>query len=266
MSSETISILGCGWLGKAFGGEMHSHGWSVKGSTTREENFSSLSGAGIIPFRLNLTSGWLEQYPADFFASRIVVIAVPPGRKSGNPDDYVVRMKEVSDLIEQQGVGYVILISSTSVYGDGQNLDEDDALPENYLRKTELVFLSSRLFQTTVVRFGGLTGPGRHAGRFLSGKQVTGGGNPVNIIHQQDCVGILKAIIKQGKWGRVYNGCSPLHPVRQAFYSKMALSAGLPLPEFISPDVTSLKTVSVDRVKNDLGYEFVFPDPMAFTF
>jgi NAD dependent epimerase/dehydratase family enzyme len=84
-----------------------------------------------------------------------------------------------------------------------------------------------------VVRFGGLIGEDRHPVKFLSGrKNVEQPDSPVNLIHQNDCIGILLTLIEKEIYGEVFNAVAPSHPTRKTYYTKMALSFGLPLPEF----------------------------------
>src|SRR5690606_15302388 len=97
----------------------------------------------------------------------------------------------------------------------------------------EALFSENPAFQTTVIRLGGLIGPGRHPGRFFSGKKnVPNGMAPVNLIHLDDCIGLIEAVIEKNIWNGVFNACAPQHPSRQEFYSNAAKSAGLPLPHF----------------------------------
>ena len=60
--------------------------------------------------------------------------------------------------------------------------------------------------QHSILRFGGLAGGDRKAGRFLAGrKDVKNGAAPVNMIHRDDCIGIIHRIIENPLWGRVWN-------------------------------------------------------------
>ena len=54
MQKETITILGCGWLGLPLAKALVKAGYSVKGSTTREENLETLREAGLEPFLVEL--------------------------------------------------------------------------------------------------------------------------------------------------------------------------------------------------------------------
>lgn len=74
---ETISILGCGWLGLPLGAKLVEAGYSIKGSSTREEKRAVIHEAGMQPCLLTLTpepEGELEP----LLNSDILFINVPP--------------------------------------------------------------------------------------------------------------------------------------------------------------------------------------------
>ena len=108
-------------------------------------------------------------------------------------------------------------ISSTSVYGDVCGMVDEDTLPSpetlsgEILVLAEKLFTSSNSFQTTVIRFGGLVGPGRDPGRFFAGKEnISNGLAPVNLIHLDDCIGIGKEIIRKNFFPYT---SMPVHPI-----------------------------------------------------
>ena len=51
MQKETITILGCGWLGLSLAQALVKEGYAVKGSTTTEEKLEQLQYAGVEPFK-----------------------------------------------------------------------------------------------------------------------------------------------------------------------------------------------------------------------
>jgi nucleoside-diphosphate-sugar epimerase len=108
-----------------------------------------------------------------------------------------------------------------------------------------------------------LLGKDRNPGKFLAGKKdIQGGNHPVNVIHQQDCIGIIKSIIELQAWGEVFNACADDHPTRKEFYTQAAERMNLEIPQFSGIDENKSKVVNCDKLKAGLKYEFIFPDPM----
>ncbi|WP_316807037.1 SDR family oxidoreductase [Pedobacter agri] len=257
---KTISILGCGWFGLAFAKKLVELGYDVKGSSTSPEKLSLLADEKIKPYLVNFTS---EQIIADaeFFETDALFICIPPKRNSTELNSYPQKIKAILTASEHKA-NQVILISSTSVYGDeNQIVNEASAtLPDTDSGKMVLAaedILKESLPQHfTIIRFAGLIGPNRNPGRFFAGKtDVPNGLAPVNLIHQTDAVGIATAILAKQAFGRVYNACSPDHPSKEVFYTAAANATGLIEPKFIA-EKTNWKVVESLNVPEFLGYDF----------
>ena len=118
-------------------------------------------------------------------------------------------------------------------------------------------------WQSTVVRLGGLIGPGRAPGRFLAGRRdLTQGDAPVNLLHLTDAVGVLRTIINQEVWGHTLNVCALTHPLRRDFYPVAATHLGLEPPTF-RPDSTGGKLIDSSRLRSLVPYQFQHDEVLA---
>lgn len=255
MSNNVISILGCGWLGKPLGSALVDAGYVVKGSTTRPENVGAIESAGIQPFIVDVDKLSSENR-SSFFDADVLIISLPPRSRAGKAEQYVEQIREVTKVARANNVSKIVLISTTGVYPNlNRVVTEEDADTNNPIVQAERVVQNSGM-SNTIVRFGGLFGPGRDPGKFLAGKQdVAGGDVPVNMIHLDDCVGIITSIIQQEKWNEVLNACADEHPTKKEFYSKAAVELGLEAPSF-SDEESDFKIVSNERLKKMLNYRF----------
>jgi nucleoside-diphosphate-sugar epimerase len=256
-----VSILGCGWYGRALAGSLIKEGIIVKGSTTLTENLAELSTIGIKPFVVKIAGG-NNDFDAEFFKCDILVVNIPPKFRKGETAEYLPKIKQIIDAIQQSKLSKVIYISSTGVYGDHNSEvnESSDPAPDNepgsILLEAENLFQQQNSFKTTITRFAGLIGPGRDPGRFFAGKSnIPNGKAPVNLIHLDDCIGITHAVIKQNAFGHVFNACSPEHPAKADFYRQAARRAGLPLPEFID-ELNTWKIVKSVNLPDILNYNF----------
>ncbi|MET0571966.1 MAG: SDR family oxidoreductase [Pedobacter agri] len=257
---KTISILGCGWFGFAFAKKLVESGYDVKGSSTSPEKLSLLADEKIKPYLVNFTS---EQIIADaeFFETDALFICIPPKRNSAELNSYPQKIEAILTASKHKAK-QVILISSTSVYGDeNQIVNEQSAtLPDTDSGKVVLaaeeILKESLPHHFTIIRFAGLIGPNRNPGRFFAGKtDVPNGLAPVNLIHQTDAIGIASAILKKQAFGRIYNACSPDHPTKKAFYTAAAHTTGLIKPKFIE-EKKDWKIVDSLNVPEFLDYDF----------
>jgi len=82
-------------------------------------------------------------------------------------------------------------------------------------------------------------------------------------LHRDDCIAIIKSLIKRDIWAEVFNVCADGHPSRQQLYSKAAKALGLPEPRF-DMQAADWKIISNDKIKQVLAYEFLHPDPIDF--
>ncbi|CAM1343191.1 SDR family oxidoreductase [Tenacibaculum amylolyticum] len=269
MNNKQISILGCGWLGFPLAKHLITKGYHIKGSTTSKEKEPILKDAAIQPYVFRLGEKNHEEILKDFVNdSEIIVINFPPKRI---PDIVTIYQEQINALLPYiQSTQKVIFVSSTSVY---QNTNDwvTEAIenhPEKESGKAVLAveqLLQSHLKENlTILRLAGLIGYDRVPGRFLAKKkEVANGKAPINVIHQDDCIGLINAIITQNAWGTIINGCADEHPLRETFYILAAEKVGLVPPQFKKSDTVQFKKISNTKSKTLLNYTYKYPDPLT---
>lgn len=264
--TKTIGIIGCGWLGLPLAKHFVDRGFSVKGTTTSENKVKILKEAGITPYRISLSahkiqgpvSGFLEHLP-------ILIINVPPGlRGKGPKESYIKKMVLLHNEIKKTAIKKVLFVSSTSVYGDVPGDVTEETTPNpvtesgRQLLASENLFRENKNLQTTIIRFGGLIGPNRHPVTMLSGREnLKGGDAPVNLIHLDDCINLIHAIIKYEQWGEVFNGVYPDHPLKKDYYAAEALKRSIEPPEYQVFEDKSHKKIDTCKyflIKNKILY------------
>lgn len=261
LQGTNISILGCGWYGLSLAKSLTEKGARVKGSTTSPEKMEALTAEGIEPYLVNFLPDE-EHYNSAFFDCDVLFIAIPPKTRSGEGANFIYKVRGIIRAIKQHKVQHVVFISSTGVYADlNTEVDELSAPQPNteagkILLTAEDLFRAETSFKTTVIRFAGLIGPDRDPGRFFAGKtDIPNGNAPVNLIHLDDCIGLSVAIIDKKAYGYLFNGCTPDHPTRSAFYTLASVNSGLDEPQFI-PELKEWKIVKSINVDTVLGYQF----------
>lgn len=236
---KTICVIGTGWLGLPIAEELAERGFRVVGTTTSEARIPELVKSGIHPFIYRLG----DAKPP---SASIYVVTVPPGRTAS----YVKALRTTFDGMESQS--NVIFISTTSVYTGRPDIfpesqvipgrpspeDADRTSKHSSIRISELieaegVFWDVKRKRHSIVRCGGLIGPGREPGRFLAGrKNVPDPDAPANMSPLEDVVELVISMILLGEWGKVVNAVKHDRPTRREFYTKAALEIGLEPPEF----------------------------------
>jgi nucleoside-diphosphate-sugar epimerase len=274
MKQKTISIIGLGWLGKALAQQLLNKGYKILGTTRSEEKQIRLEAAGIQTSLLDLADP--ETKDAQLWQSDIFFINIPPGR--GKPNAVAAYPEGISWLLEQivatepKQKPWVIFASSTGVYGNTDALltEASPCSPERASAKA--IYAAEQGLQAylaevdlTVLRFAGLVGGSRQAGRFLAGKkELQIGDKPVNLVHRDDCIAIIEQLISLKKTGEIFNICADKHPIHRDFYPAQAKKLGLEPPTYTNDSIDQSRIVSNQKIKEELDYEFIWPDPMEF--
>ncbi len=267
---KTVSLLGCGWLGLPLARTLTVSGYEVKGATTSPHKLSILKNSNIIPYQLTCTSEAIEgDHVADFFDTDVLFVNIPFKRDLPDPRFYVQQMKVIYSHAASGSVKRIIFASSTSVYPMlNQTAREDDVIVPaderaGALLEAENVFLRQTKMPATVIRFAGLYGPDREIASFLkSGRSSFREGNaPVNLIHLDDCIGIVALALKKPLAGEIINACGDAHPIRKDLYVHAAIAMGIKPPVFTENENPPYKIISNDKVKLLLGYRFIHPGP-----
>ena len=239
---KTISILGSGWLGLPLALEL-SNQYSIKISTRSVDKLKGLETQNITPYLVDIDT--ISQSIEEFLEADILIINIP----SKNIEAF----KNLVQYIEKSQIKKLIFISSTSVC-------RDDKTP---LLSIEKIFQNMDR-KTTILRFGGLIGYGRNPANFFKNNKIVPNPlTPVNMLHRDDCIGIIKEILKQDVFDEVFNCCSPAHPTKKEFYTYCAISSGLPIPTFDTVENKEGYTIiAVEKLQNKLNYKFIHPDLM----
>jgi nucleoside-diphosphate-sugar epimerase len=269
MPLRSVSILGCGWLGLPLAQKLVASGYTVKGSTTTQAKISVLENSNIIPYHLTCAPSVEGEDVADFFKADALFVNIPFRRNLEDPRFYVEQMRSVIANAAAAGARFVIFAGSTAVYPlRNQHAREDDVIVPSDARaqallEAEQLFLNDPHFKATVIRFAGLYGPGREIGEFLkTGRVAAKDGNaPVNLIHLDDCIGIISAVLQKKPAGEIFNACADAHPLRKDLYVHAAIAAGLKPQHLAEKENPAYKIIDNAKVKELLSYRFIYPSP-----
>lgn len=270
LHNETrISILGSGWLGLPLTKDLQQLGYSVKVSTRSPEKKVNIESQGLSSYLYDISS---TKNDNSLLEADILIINITS--------------KEISEFetlianIELSSISKVLFISSTSVYRDSSdcNNPEITELDTHHLKPCPLLtienlFQANQSFETSIIRFSGLIGYQRHPGKFFSSKNEQGSlssktiKNPegwVNMIHRDDCIGIIKSLLDRQAWGSIYNACASHHPTRRAFYSAALMDLHNLNAVFSDEGSDAFKKISNKKIKTELNYKFKFDDLLDF--
>lgn len=239
-----IAVLGCGYVGTAFALQALARGHAVLGVVRSEESCARLRALGISAQACDLQSDDWSSLPTAF---DVVVYAASTG---GAGVDAYARTYDVGvkrALAWARGVGAqrFIFTSSTGVYrqDDGSVVTEASAVggtpTADAMLAGESAVLASGIAHATVLRFGGLYGPGRHylLDQLKRGENVIGGrvDHFINYLHREDAAGALLLVAEDGGMGaRLYNVVDGTPVTKAELAVWLATQLQLPPPVFDS--------------------------------
>ena len=262
---EKVSILGCGWIGRPLGKRLSSRGYTVKGSTTRTSMMAQIALEGIIPFQVNANPVPFGSNIDGFFDCDVLVGTIPPPSNPLIPDWAFMVHSSISRKVVEYGIKKVVLISSTSVYPDEARVYREADAQSIVSKHSGTVMLDLEKcytlggFSSIVLRLGGLFGPDRDPGKFLSAQRSnTNPDNPVNMVHLDDVVSAIQFCIEDDAQHEVFNVVSPEHSTRRAFYDKAAALRGISLTW--NENSTGGKKVSSEKLQKK-GFTFKYKSP-----
>lgn len=266
--NKKIGILGCGWLGFPLAKSFVDLGYQVRGSTTSIDKILSLALHDINPFLIAIhnhhTEGNLDYFLKDL---DLLIVNIPPKLRSNPNTNYVSKIRTLTNKIKDSNTKNIIFISSISVYGNTQSMVDEHSLTQpqtesgRQILEAEKLLTNCKNLSIKVIRCAGLYGPDRHPVFQLAKKQTLDHPNhPVNLIHLEDCIGIIHHLINNDIDAQIINAVAPSHPSRELYYSVKAKQLNLNLPSFNHQESSPGKTVNSIYINTKLGYKFKFPE------
>ena len=218
-----IGVIGAGWLGFTLAQRLVEIGYHVFATTTTLQKLPQLKESGI-----NVVLYNNDENPPQWLNELDWCILNFPPRKSA---DYAA---QVDDLVTQLPSNCrIIFTSSTGVYPQefGTVTEESEINPQHVVAQAEKVIQSSGR-DWYILRLAGLVGPNRHPVHFLSGREVSNGQHPVNLIEQKDIIDVIMELMDKIPLSQVFNIAYPEHPSKEIYYVTKAAELGLVPPTF----------------------------------
>jgi len=255
-----ITIIGCGWLGLPLLQALVTDGHTVRGTSRNQDTLDAIAEAGGIPHFLDLP----QPPPKELLEGiDLLIIALPPGgRRLGRKatEHYLACLSVFQPWLVVESSPHVLFTSSTGVYGaaTGVVTEETPLTPETHSARAVAAaeaWLTTQPAPLTILRLAGLTGPGRHPGRFFGGRDrpIPQADAPVNLVLQADVIAAVRTLLPQRLPTGVFNVCAAAHPTKGEFYTAAAHQMGLTVAGAESGGATG-KIISSESLRQ-LGWQ-----------
>ncbi len=294
-----VAIIGCGYVGSALGETLARGGHDVVGTTRSADRAAELQRLGI---RHEIAEIADQQRLREIFADRDAVYLTVAPRRHGEQyhETFLRGVRTLLAAARSTPVRRIIYTSSTRVYGqdDGSWVDESSPTeprdePGLVLLEAERALLNGagglatglapsaaprneapggsqpvnrdgeRMVCATVVRLGGIYGPGRDSTRRIlasAGTRREDGDRYINMIHLEDIVAALAALLDVRHHG-VLNLSDDEPALRCEYYDRVLSQAGLPPICWVRGDgpVSRGKRIRNDLIKRTLDLALKHP-------
>lgn len=225
-----VAIVSLGRLGQRFYQYSHQNGLNPIGT------FYNSPKDGLKGIQYDFAS---EKIPDQIQDSDVLLFNLTPSAIS----EANLFQKFVNDIETKK----FVFISSTSVYGNQGEVDEDTLpKPETYngdlLLKCEDILLKSSL-NSTIIRPAGLYCDQSHPAHYLAGKEkYICPKQPVNLVHLDDLVHIIGKSVNSGE--KIINAVNSNHPAKGDYYHQYCMRNELAAPKFLGKEENGHKIVT----------------------
>ena len=269
--SQTITILGCGYLGSALAKQCISKGWTVSALTRNSAKAKDLRAMGVdkvIEAQIEDES-WHDQLDSsqDFVVN---CVGAASSDAQGYISSYIEGQDSVMKWLKQGSVKTFVFTSSTSVYPQsGKRFVDETASCVGVSEKGGLLLAAeqkcfppvSSISRSFILRLSGLYGPGRHLlmNKVKQGEDIDGNEDRIlNLIHRDDAANAVISCLQadESNLGRIYNVSDGTHATRGQIVAWLAESLNLSTPSFKGDDEegTPNRKVSNNRILDDLSW------------
>jgi len=267
-----VAIIGCGWLGYALAKQLRINKHKVTVTTQSEEKKQKLLLENIDAELLSLPVLQPELELLSAFSQETLIISITPQIRQGR-SDYPEKIAQLVEMAESGDVKKIILLSTSAVYNGLTGLVDEDSVLDINAEKVSILTRAEQAARnfsgkTVVLRLAGLVGPERHPGRFMQGKKVLSEPQAfINLIHQDDAIGVLMEIITEQDITGTYNAVSATETCKEHYYQAAASALKLPVPEFsFETSMCFGKRINDAKLRDRLNYQFIHDDLIVWLY
>ena len=250
--NKKLGIIGCGWLGTHIAKRV-SNQYEIFATTTTESKIEDLESKGFNTTLSNFPDKLDPEMKEWDMASKLdaIIISVP---FSGLRGAQIPMNDKRQNLLNFLGdyKGQLFLMSSTGVYPQTEKEFIEEDLPAQEVESES--FILERFPQINILRLAGLMGDNR----LLKNYNISNPDQLVNHIHYADICSAIEKMLKQKFQSKVYNIVAPIHPSKEEVINAQK---GL---YYSGGRATKGRTISPEKLIQELDFEFQYPDPRYF--
>ncbi|MXV38884.1 hypothetical protein GO491_09410 [Flavobacteriaceae bacterium Ap0902] len=253
-----IGILGCGWLGKKLAQCLLADAHEVYTSNTRASKAQELVHMGCQSYVVDFLSDDIDMEIAQTFQSLdYIVMSVAVSRRAA-----IERQEKMFGQVIQFLEGYVgntVLFTTTGIYPQENQRIKENTYRDNQLHPTVRTvekIIQGGLPQTNILRLSGLLGADRIMSHwFHEVSQISNPDDPVNHVHYEDVIAIVKKLMQSDIRGDIFNVTAPEHPTKKEVFLGKSTQI---------THASKHRIIDGSKLENKLPYTYIHQDPIHF--
>ncbi len=268
---SSVLIVGAGWLGLPLATTLSEMGISVH-VTKRSKSSLIMNNLNLYQLHLDDVGNMSCSDTHACFNPNTLIITLPFKRSFEDPQIYVKQLRCLINAYCDVNTTKknIIFTSSTSIYGSCLGIVTEDSVIECCSQRQQALYDAEQFLlhhpdvNATVLRCGGLFGYDRRIGNFSKNRLVKNACSPVNLIHRDDVIGIICALLQRPIENSIYNAVCNHHPSKRELYTYHSQQEqGSELNVDAATAEIMLKCVDGTKVCKALGYSFVYDSLMC---
>lgn len=275
--TNTVTIVGCGYIGKRLAKRLLHDGNKVTGIVRNKASLAACTNQDIPCMSVDLDH---LQQDINLSGQRLAYLAPPP--RKGRVDS---RMFAFLEAIADQPPERFVLISTTGVYGDraGAWINEDTPLKpkaDRAFRRADAerqvtYFCTQKNIPLVILRVAGIYGPGKlPVDRLRSGEPIVNEQDSpfTNRVHADDLAKICELALLQNNIDGIYNVTDGQPGTMYQYFNQVAIAMMLPPPSSISLEeaqgrlsqgmlsyMAESRRISNEKLLRDFNLELQYP-------
>ncbi|MBS7332901.1 MAG: hypothetical protein KIG88_04810 [Weeksellaceae bacterium] len=244
---KEVLIIGKGWIGEKLEKQLNNQ---FKITTTKRnsdaENCISVDfdSAKIIS---------IDSTKYDF-----IIITIPFGKRN-TMEELNFRFDNLIQFIGNYNKN-ILLLSSTGIYPESndnisENTFSDAQLNDPYISIENKI--KTKFPQVSILRLGGIMGDTRYLSKYLD-LDREGLDEVANHVHYEDILNVIKTCIDKNITNEIYNVVAPQHPTKEEILEYQINH------KIIKTETKKGKTISSQKLINELNYQFLYENPIYF--
>ncbi|QTV05252.1 Rossmann-fold NAD(P)-binding domain-containing protein [Faecalibacter bovis] len=244
---KEVLIIGKGWIGEKLEKQLKNQ-FKI---TTTKRNSDAENSISVDFDSAKIIS--IDSTKYDF-----IIITIPFGKRN-TMEELNFRFDNLIQFIGNYNKN-ILLLSSTGIYTESNGFISENTFPDAQLNDPYISIenkIKTKFPQASILRLGGIMGNTRYLSKYLDLDRESLD-EVANHVHYEDILNVIKTCIDNNITNEIYNVVAPQHPTKEEILEYQINH------KIIKTETKKGKTISSQKLMNELNYQFLYENPIYF--